>query len=494
MAKLFGFEINRVSGEETPPSFVAPTSDDGATEVAGGGAFGTYLDLEGTAKNEADLISRYREMALQPECEAAVDDIVNEAVVQEDEDVPVSLNLDRVDYSAGVKKKIHEEFQNVCRLLDFNNYGSDIFKRWYVDGRLYYHNVIDTKSPQKGLTELRYIDPRNIKKVRKVVKGKDKDTNVSIFEEVEEYFVYNEDGLTGAEKGVKIAPDSITYCTSGLLDRDRKTVLSYLHKAIKPLNQLRAVEDATVIYRLSRAPERRIFYVDVGNLPKGKAEAYLRDIMARYKNKIVYDASTGEIKDDRKHMSMLEDYWMPRREGGRGTEVDTLPGGQNLGEMDDVNYFKNKLFKSLNVPTSRLDSEQSFSIGRGEEISRDEIKFNKFIKKIRTRFTHLFDDLLRKQLILKGIINPEDWDNIKEVIYYDFRADTHFTELKNAEIMRERLALLQEVDQYVGKYFTRQDVLKNVLKMSDEDIEALEDRMKFEKENGIIGEPDDGGF
>jgi hypothetical protein len=279
-----------------------------------------------------------------------------------------------------------------------------------------------------------------------------------------------------------------------LLDRDRKTVLSYLHKAIKPLNQLRAVEDATVIYRLSRAPERRIFYVDVGNLPKGKAEQYLRDIMARYKNKIVYDASTGEIRDDRKHMSMLEDYWMPRREGGRGTEVDTLPGGQNLGEMDDVNYFKNKLFKSLNVPTSRLDSEQSFSIGRGEEISRDEIKFNKFIKKLRTRFTHLFDDLLRKQLILKGIINPEDWDNIKEVIYYDFRADTHFTELKNAEIMRERLALLSEIDQYVGKYFTRQDVLKDVLKMSDEEIEAMEDRLKFEKENGIIDEPDDGGF
>jgi hypothetical protein len=493
MAKLFGFEINRVSNE-TPPSFVAPTNDDGATEVAGGGAFGTYLDLEGTARNEADLINRYREMALQSECESAVDDIVNEAIVQEDEDSPVQLNLDRVEYSVGIKKKIHEEFANICRLLDFNNYGADIFKRWYVDGRLYYHNVIDPKNPQKGLTELRYIDPRNIKKVRKVVKGKDEDTNVSVFEEVEEYFIYNEGGLSGADSGVKIAPDSITYCTSGLLDKDRKMVLSYLHKAIKPLNQLRAVEDATVIYRLSRAPERRIFYVDVGNLPKGKAEAYLRDIMARYKNKIVYDASTGEIKDDRKHMSMLEDFWMPRREGGRGTEVSTLPGGQNLGEMDDVNYFKNKLFKSLNVPTSRLDSEASFSIGRGEEISRDEIKFNKFIKKIRTRFTHLFDDLLRKQLILKGIINPEDWDDIKEVIYYDFRADTHFTELKQAEIMRERLALLSDVDQYVGKYFTRQDVLKNVLKMSDEEIEAMEDRLKFEKENGIIDEPDDGGF
>lgn len=493
MAKLFGFEINRVSNE-APPSFVAPTNDDGAMDVAGGGSFGTYLDLEGAAKNEADLVNRYREMALQPECEAAVDDIVNEAVVQEDEDSPVQLNLDRVDFSNNIKKKIHEEFANVCRLLDFNNYGTDIFKRWYVDGRLYYHNVIDPKNPQRGLLELRYIDPRNIKKVRKVKKGKDGDTNISIFEEVEEYFVYNENGLTGAEQGIKITDDSITYCTSGLLDKDRKQVLSYLHKAIKPLNQLRAVEDATVIYRLSRAPERRIFYVDVGNLPKGKAEAYLRDIMARYKNKIVYDASTGEIRDDRKHMSMLEDFWMPRREGGRGTEVSTLPGGQNLGEMEDVNYFKNKLFKSLNVPTSRLDSEAAFSIGRGEEISRDEIKFNKFIKKLRNRFTHLFDDLLRKQLILKGIINPEDWDDIKEVIYYDFRADTHFSELKQAEIMRERLALLADVDQYVGKYFSRQDVLKNVLKMSDEEIDALEERIKYEKDNGIIDDQDDGGF
>lgn len=493
MAKLFGFEINRINDDADAPSFVPRTSDDGAVEVQEGGVFGQYLDLEGVAKNEQDQINRYREMAVQAECETAIDDIVNEAVVQEEAETPVTVNTDRLEYGASVKKRIAEEFENVLRLLDFNNYGADIFKRWYVDGRLYYHNVIDIDNPTEGLKELRYVDPRMIKKVRVPKKDVDKETHISTYRDYEEYFVYNEKGLASADSGVKISKDSVTYCTSGLLDKDGKQVLSYLHKAIKPLNQLRAVEDAVVIYRLARAPERRIFYVDVGNLPKGKAESYLRDIMARYKNKITYNASTGEIADDRKHMSMLEDFWMPRREGGRGTQIDTLPGGTNLGEMDDVNYFKSKLYKSLNVPSSRLDSENQFSIGRSEEITRDEIKFNKFIKKLRIRFSHLFDDLLKKQLILKGVIDHDDWDIIKDGISYDFRADTYFTELKNQEIMRERLALIGDYDQYVGKYFSRRQVLKDILKMSDEEIEELETQITKEIDSGEI-ETDDGDF
>jgi hypothetical protein len=343
------------------------------------------------------------------------------------------------------------------------------------------------------LKELRYIDPRQIKKVRRPIKEKDEETNVDTYKEYEEYFIFNENGLEGAGNGIKISKDSVSYVTSGLLDTGGKTVYSYLHKAIKPLNQLRAVEDAVVIYRLSRAPERRIFYVDVGNLPKGKAEAYLRDIMARYKNKIVYNASTGEIDGDRKHMSMLEDFWMPRREGGRGTEVDTLAGGQNLGEIEDVQYFQKKLYKSLNVPSSRLDNENTVSFGGGDEVTRDELKFNKFIKKIRIRFTHLFDDLLRKQLILKGVISPEEWDSIKDGIHYDFRADTYFTEVKNQEIMRERLALVSEYDQYVGKYFSRQQVMKDVLKYTDDDIEQLDAQIKKEIDSGEI-ETDDEDF
>lgn len=494
MAKLFGFEINRASEDnQDTPSFVPPTNDDGAVQVSEGGVFGQYIDLEGVSKNETDLVNRYRDMAATPECETAIDDIINEAVVQEGTETPVEVITDNLDYGASVKKRITEEFSNVLRLLDFGNYGADIFKRWYIDGRLHYHNVIDVNEPSAGLKELRYIDPRQIKKVRKPVKEKDVETSVETYKEYEEYFVFNENGLEGAGSGVKISKDSISYVTSGLLDPSGKQVQSYLHKAIKPLNQLRAVEDAVVIYRLSRAPERRIFYVDVGNLPKGKAEAYLRDIMARYKNKIVYNASTGEIDGDRKHMSMLEDFWMPRREGGRGTEVTTLAGGANLGEMEDVNYFKNKLYKSLNVPSSRLDSENQFSIGRSEEITRDEIKFNKFIKKIRIRFSHLFDDLLKKQLILKGVISPEEWDEIKDGIYYDFRADTYFTEIKNQEIMRERLALVSEYDQYVGKYFSRQQVMKDILKYTDEEIEELDAQIAKEIKSGEI-EIEDEGF
>mgnify|MGYP005628308143 CR=1 FL=1 len=492
MAKLFGFEINRASdANQDTPSFVPPTNDDGAVQVSEGGVFGQYIDLEGTAKNETDLINRYRDMAGTPECETAIDDIVNEAVVQEGTEAPVEVITDNLEYSASVKKRITEEFSNVLRLLDFGSNGADIFKRWYIDGRLHYHNVIDVNEPTAGLKELRYIDPRQIKKVRRPIKEKDEETNVDTYKEYEEYFVFNENGLEGAGNGIKISKDSVSYVTSGLLDTGGKTVYSYLHKAIKPLNQLRAVEDAVVIYRLSRAPERRIFYVDVGNLPKGKAEAYLRDIMARYKNKIVYNASTGEIDGDRKHMSMLEDFWMPRREGGRGTEVDTLAGGQNLGEIEDVQYFQKKLYKSLNVPSSRLDNENTVSFGGGDEVTRDELKFNKFIKKIRIRFTHLFDDLLRKQLILKGVISPEEWDSIKDGIHYDFRADTYFTEVKNQEIMRERLALVSEYDQYVGKYFSRQQVMKDVLKYTDDDIEQLNAQIKKEIDSGEI-ETDDG--
>lgn len=499
MAKLFGFEITRLgrsaSDADSMPSFVPPTNDDGAIEVAEGGILGQFLDLDGKTRNEEELINRYRDMAMQPECETAIDDIINEAVVQEDKESPVTLNLDNIDFGAGVKKRITEEFETVLRLLDFSNYGADIFKRWYVDGRLYYHNVIDVDRPNEGLKELRFVDPRMIKKVRKTVEEKDTDTQISVYNQYEEYFVYNEKGLSTSDQGIKIAKDSVSYVTSGLLDRDGKMVLSYLHKAIKPLNQLRAVEDAVVIYRLSRAPERRIFYVDVGNLPKGKAEQYLRDIMARYKNKIVYDATTGEIGDNRKHMSMLEDFWMPRREGGRGTEISTLPGGQNLGEMDDVNYFKSKLYKSLNVPSSRLDSENQFSIGKTEEITRDEIKFNKFIKKLRIRFSHLFDDLLKKQLILKGVIAPEDWEELKDNIFYDFKADTHFAELKNQEILREKIGLLSEVDQYVGKYFSKKQVMKDILRLTDEEIEELNAQIDAEKESGEIGnEQDDGGY
>jgi hypothetical protein len=494
MAKLFGFEINRTTGEnQDTPSFVPPTNDDGAVQISEGGVFGQYIDLEGAAKNETDLINRYRDMAATPECETAIDDIVNEAVVQEQAEAPVEVITDNLEYGDSIKKRIADEFSTVLRLLDFGNHGADIFKRWYVDGRLAYHNVIDVNEPTAGLKELRYIDPRQIKKVRRPVKEKDEETNVETYKEYEEYFVFNENGLEGAGQGVKISKDSISYVTSGLLDTHGKNVHSYLHKAIKPLNQLRAVEDAVVIYRLSRAPERRIFYVDVGNLPKGKAEAYLRDIMARYKNKIVYNASTGEIDGDRKHMSMLEDFWMPRREGGRGTEVDTLAGGQNLGEIEDVQYFQKKLYKSLNVPSSRLDNENTVSFGGGDEVTRDELKFNKFIKKIRIRFTHLFDDLLRKQLILKGVISPEEWDSIKDGIHYDFRADTYFTEVKNQEIMRERLALVSEYDQYVGKYFSRQQVMKDVLKYTDDDIEQLDAQIKKEIDSGEI-ETDDEDF
>jgi len=491
---LFGFTIKRNDADdENTPSFVPETNEDGAVDIFGAGAYGTYFDMEGSIRNEVELVTRYREMSLMPECELAIDDIVNEAINTEGFEQSVSLRLDTLKMGDGIKGKIRNEFSEVLRLLDFDNNGADIFKRWYIDGRLYYHNVIDVTSPNRGLQELRYIDPRTIKKVREIEEDKDNKsagkTGAILVKPAKEYYIFNEKGITEAQTGIKVAPDSISYVTSGLLDAQRKQVLSYLHKAIKPLNQLRMVEDAVVIYRLSRAPERRIFYIDVGNLPKGKAEAYLRDTMQRYKNKLVYDANTGEIRDDKKHMSMLEDYWLPRREGGRGTEISTLPGGSNLGEMDDVLYFQKKLYRSLNVPVSRLESENAFALGRASEITRDEVKFSRFIAKLRKRFTHLFDDLLKKQLILKNIISPEDWDGMKEHIHYDFLQDTYFAELKEAEIIRERLGLLNEIDQYTGKYFSKAWVQKNILQMHEDDITDMKKSIEDEISNGDLPDP-----
>lgn len=487
---LFGYTIKKDTDDTNQPSFVPETNDDGAVDISGAGAYGTYFDLEGSVRNENDLVTRYREMSLMPECELAIDDIMNEAINTDDMQQSVNVRLDNLGVSDNIKTKITKEFKEVLRLLDFDNSGSDIFKRWYVDGRLYYHNVIDVTNPSSGIKELRYIDPRTIKKVREIDEDKANPSNEArLVKKTKEYFVYNEKGMNEAQSGIKIAPDSVTYVTSGVLDAPRKMVLSHLHKAIKPLNQLRMVEDAVVIYRLSRAPERRIFYIDVGNLPKGKAEAYLRDTMQRYKNKLVYDANTGEIRDDKKHMSMLEDYWLPRREGGRGTEISTLPGGSNLGEMDDVIYFQKKLYKSLNVPSSRLESENAFAVGRVSEITRDEVKFSRFISKLRKRFTHLFDDLLRKQLILKGVISPEDWDSMKENIFYDFLQDTYFAELKEAEIVRERLGLLNEIDQYSGKYFSKEWVQKNILQMHDEDIKKMSNQIEKEIASGELPDP-----
>ena len=429
--------------------------------------------MEVTAKNDIDLIKRYREIAQHPECDMAIEDIINEVIVSDERDASVSVSLDKLMISDNIKMKVRDEFDEVLRLLNFDEKGHDIFRRWYVDGRIYFHKVIDPKSPRKGLTEIRYIDPRKIKKVREVTKKRDtKGKGVEMVEATAEWFVYNEKGISAANTnaGLKISSDSITYVTSGVIDQTKNMVMGHLHKAIKPTNQLRMIEDAVVIYRIVRAPERRIFYVDVGNLPKVKAESYLRDVMARYRNKLVYDASTGEVRDDRKHMSMLEDFWLPRREGAKGTEVSTLSGGQNLGEISDVEYFQKKLYQSLNVPMSRLDSDNGFNMGRAAEITRDELKFTKFVQRLRKRFTQVFNDVLKTQLVLKGIITIEDWAKIKEHIQYTFLKDGYFAELKNAEILRERLSLAQEVSPYVGKYYSVEYVRKNILQQTDEDI------------------------
>jgi hypothetical protein len=485
MAELFGFTIARKKQEdqqENLPSIVSPTQEDGAIEIAPGGAYGTYVDLEGKAKNEGELVTKYRQMALQSECDSAIQDVVNEAIVVTEDSGPVEIVLDKLDYPENIKKKIHEEFEAVMKLLDFNNNAYDLFRKWYVDGRLYHHIVIDEKNPRQGIKDLRYIDPRKIRKIKEALKEKDARTGATVFKGMNEYYLYNAGGVNSSNQaqGVKIAKDSISYCHSGLLDERNSMIYSYLHKAIKPLNQLRMLEDAVVIYRLARAPERRVFYIDVGNLPKMKAEQYMRDMMVKHKNKLIYDASTGEVRDDRKFMTMLEDFWLPRREGGRGTEITTLPGGQSLGEMDDVDYFRRKLYKSLNVPITRMDAENQFNLGRASEITRDELKFNKFVMRLRNRFSILFSDLLEIQLALKGVITRGEWKEMKQDIYYDFQEDNHFTELKETEIMQGRLQILGEVDNFVGKYFSEDWIRKNVLRMTEEEIK--DEQKQIDKE------------
>tara|TARA_B100000424_G_scaffold131871_1_gene100048 strand:- start:957 stop:2453 length:1497 start_codon:yes stop_codon:yes gene_type:complete len=487
MAELFGFKITRKDEEKgSEQSFTLPTPDDGTIDVAGGGFYSSILDTDDRTKNDQQLIVRYRTISQQPECDAAIEDIVNEGIVANEDDMPVSIILDRLPYSDTIKEKIKKEFEEVCRLLNFNVKGHDIFRRWYVDGRLFYHKIVDTKNPRKGITEVRWIDPLKIKKVREVKKDKSTPMGPDMVTGVEEYYVYQEklgnqkETSMSTSQGLKIAKDSITYVPSGLNDGNTGRVLSYLHKAIKPVNQLRMIEDALVIYRISRAPERRIFYIDVGNLPKVKAEQYLKDVMNRYRNKLVYDASTGEIRDDRNHMSMLEDFWLPRREGGRGTEITTLPGGANLGEIDDIVYFQRKLYRSLNVPISRLEAEQNFSLGRTTEITRDELKFTKFVQRIRKKFTPLFTDILKTQLLLKGIIASEDWDLMQEHIQYDFLQDGHFAELKDAELLNDRINTLSAAEGYVGTFFSKEYVMRKILKFTDDEMKEISKQIENE--------------
>lgn len=490
MAEIFGFEIRR--RQQEPVSFAPKQTDDGAVVVAEGGVYGTYVDLDGSIRTEAELVSKYREMAQHPEIDAAVDDIVNEVITQEPEQQPVELILDDLEQPDRVKKLLIQEFDGVLKLLEFNQLSYDVFRRWYVDGRLYYHAITDEADPKKGITELRYIDPRKIRKVREVKKKKVA-SNVPVSQTASEYYIYNDKGFaktsgnssvpSNSVGGLKIAKDSIVHCTSGLTSQNGDLVQSYLHKAIKPLNQLRAMEDSLVIYRISRAPERRIFYIDVGNLPKMKAEQYLRDIMTKFKNKLVYDSSTGEIRDDRKFMTMLEDFWLPRREGGKGTEITTLPGGQNLGQMDDVIYFQRRLYKSLNVPITRLDPEVQFNLGRATEITRDEVKFAKFINRLRNKFSTLFLKILERQLILKGIITPEDWEEFKDVIRFKFAQDNYYAELKETEILRDRIAMLRDIDDYAGKYYSHEWIRRHVLRQSDEEMEEIDEQIADEQGN-----------
>ena len=493
MAELFGFEIKRKNDkdEEKKLSFVAPQEDDSAGYVINaGGYFGQYVDMDGgKAKNDADLIMKYREIAMQPETDAAIEDIVNEAIVSDEDSAPVELILDDLEQPDRIKKLMQEEFDQIIKLLNFNWTGHDTFRRWYIDGRLYFHKIIDEKNPKRGILELRPIDPTKIRKVREVKEEKDPKTGAKLIKEVKEYYIYQDKNMSKSNQGLKIAKDSICYITSGVLDPTRKRVLSYLQKALKPANQLRMMEDSLVIYRMSRAPERRVFYIDVGNLPKGKAEEYMRNIMSKYRNKLVYDAATGEMRDDRKHLSMLEDFWLPRREGGRGTEITSLPGGENLGQIDDVSYFQRKLYKALNVPIQRLEQEPAqFSLGRSSEITRDELKFQKFLGRLRKKFGTLFIDLLKTQLILKGVVTEEEWKDFSQEVNIDYLKDTHFSELKESEILRERLGTLRELDEYVGKYYSKEWVRKNVLHQTDEDIEEIDKQM--EEEGPEEGEED----
>ena len=512
MSQLFGFLINK-SKEDRGQSPVPPNSDDSVTTVAGG-YFGTYVDVEGVSKNEYELIKRYRDMSLHPECDTAIDEIVNEFVVSDANDSPVEIELSNLDVGAGVKKKIRDEFDNIKKMINFDKNAHHIIRNWYVDGRTYYHKVVDLDNPKKGILELRYIDPLKIRKVRQKISNPTAAANPNLVRgtaleydwgDYVDYYLYNPKGFSGSmslpnnaasdfstNNGIKIASDSIATCNSGVLDLNKKYQLSFLHKSIKALNQLRMIEDALVIYRLSRAPERRIFYIDVGNLPKVKAEQYLRDVMARYRNKLVYDASTGEIRDDKKHMSMLEDFWLPRREGGRGTEITTLPGGQNLGELKDVEYFKKKLYNSLNLPPSRLtDDNKAFNLGKSTEILRDELKFTKFIGRLRKRFSSIFQDILKTQLILKGIITPEDWEDMEEHIQYDFLFDNHFNELKEQEMMMQRITLVTQMDPFVGKYFSTEYIRRHVLMQTEKEYKEIDKQITSDIDSGMAIDPVD---
>ena len=505
MAKLFGFSIEDSKPEsKTTLSPVPTNSEDGVDHYLSSGFFGTTIDIEGVYRTESELIRKYREMALHPEVDSAIEDIVNEAIVSDSDDAPVQIELSNLNASEGLKKRIREEFKYILQLLDFNKKCHEIYRNWYIDGRLYYHKVIDLKNPVEGIQELRYIDALKIRYVRHQKKEKNNfigaNNNANLaFPQIEEYFVYTPKGNTKSastlsntsftDGNIKFAKDSITYCTSGLVDRNKGICLSYLNKAIKSLNQLRMIEDSLVIYRLSRAPERRIFYIDVGNLPKVKAEQYLRDVMMRYRNKLVYDANTGEIRDDKKYMSMLEDFWLPRREGGRGTEITTLPGGQNLGELTDVDYFKKKLYRSLNVPPTRMEGEGGFNLGRSSEILRDELKFTKFVGRLRMRFSNMFNDILKTQLLLKNIITPEDWEQMQEHIQYDFLYDNHFSELKEAELITDRLNLVATAEPYIGKYYSQDYVRRKILRQTDQEIIDQDKQIEYEIENEIIPDP-----
>ena len=502
--KLFGFtlgkkDIVRVENPEQA-SFALPTEtiDDGAVTIPQNAHYGTYVDLEGSVRNELELITRYREMANHPECDMAIDEIVNEAITHDTDGKVMDINLDNLKQPETIKKKIIEEFNNIQKMLNFSNLADDLFKRWYIDGRIYYHVVVNDKDPKKGIQELRYIDPRKIRKVREIQKDRDSKTGAQVIRSVAEYYVYNDRGTTtqtftaATNQGLRIAPEAVINVNSGLMDAKNTFVISFLHKAIKALNQLRMIEDAVVIYRLSRAPERRIFYIDVGNLPKGKAEQYMKSIMTQYRNKLVYDANTGELRDERKHLSMLEDFWLPRREGGKGTEITTLPAGQNLGQMEDVQYFQKKLLQSLNVPISRLDPQVGagiMGVGKTTEVTRDEVKFSKFINRLRNKFSRIFDDALRIQLSLKGICTVEEWEDFKEAIYYDYKKDNNFAEMREAEVLRERVLTATQLDPFIGRYYSSKWIKKNVLRMTEEEINEMEKEIEEEGESAspILG-------
>lgn len=496
---LFGFKLKRKEEEKVGqiPSFTVPANEDGATTISSSAFYSQTIDLDGITKNEVELITRYREMAMQPEIESAIEDIINEAIVQNDDGKTVDIVTDNIlKMSDKLRDAIEAEFKIVLKLLNYNNMASDIFRRYYVDGRLFYHVIIDVTNPKKGIQELRYIDPRKIRKIREVKKQKDKENGIEVITDVSEYYIYNDRMVSGTTatsgvQGIKIAPDSVINITSGLMDARRAVVLSYLHKAIKPLNQLRMIEDASVIYKLSRAPSRRIFYVDVGDMPKAKAEQYLRDMMTKYRNKLVYDANTGEVRDDRKHLSMLEDFWMPRRNNGTTTEIKTLESLDNFSNMDMVEYFEKKLYKSLNVPVNRLDPQNFYNVGRSGEITRDELKFAKFIDKLRNKFSDMFDQIMRIQLVLKGICTEEEWEEYKEGVFYDFVKDNNYSELKEAELMQGRLGILGIIDPYVGKYYSKEWIQRNVLRLNDDEIRHMKKDMESEKTEDLKNQEED---